>query len=40
VPEEGSWDCLSPNMPAQTGHEPCNPGSDGIQVVRFVFQQN
>ena len=40
VPEQGSWDCLSNKMTAQTVHEPCNPGSGGIQVVRFVFQQN
>lgn len=40
VPQQGSWDCISPKMTAKTVHEPCTPDSGGIQVVRFVFQQN
>lgn len=40
VAEEGKWDCVSEKMSIQTVAEPCSPGSDGIQVVRLVFQQN
>jgi hypothetical protein len=40
VPQEGSWDCQSNTMTIQTDHEPCEPGSSGIQVVRIVFRQN
>jgi hypothetical protein len=40
VAQEGSWDCISDKMTAVTVSEPCAPGSDGVQVARFVFQQN
>ena len=40
VPAEGSWDCLSPTVAAETVAEPCTPDSGGVQIVRIVFQQN
>lgn len=40
VPAEGSWDCLSTTVTAQTAAEPCAPDSGGVQIVRIVFQQN
>ena len=40
APGEGSWDCISTTVTAQTTTEPCNPDSGGIQIVRIVFQQN
>jgi hypothetical protein len=40
VAERGSWDCISDKMTAITVQEPCTPGSEGIQAVRIVFQQN
>jgi hypothetical protein len=39
VGEEGSWDCISDKMTAKTVHEPCEPNT-GVQVARFIFQQN
>jgi hypothetical protein len=40
VSAEGSWDCISEKMTAKTVHEPCDPNSGGVQVARFIFQQN
>ena len=40
VPAEGSWECRSTTVTAQTATEPCAPESGGIQIVRIVFQQN
>ena len=40
VPAEGSWDCISPTVSAQTVGEPCAPNSGGAQIVRIVFQKN
>jgi hypothetical protein len=40
VPAEGSWDCISTTVTAQTFSEPCAPDSGGVQIVRMVFQQN
>jgi hypothetical protein len=40
VAAEDGWDCISDKMTIQTVSEPCSPESDGIQVVRIVFQQN
>jgi hypothetical protein len=40
VPAEGSRDCVSPTVTAQTVAEPCAPDSGGVQIVRIVFQQN
>jgi hypothetical protein len=40
VPAEGSWDCRSTTVTAQTVAEPCAPDSGGTQIVRIVFQQN
>jgi hypothetical protein len=40
VPAEGSWDCRSTTVTAQTVAEPCAPDSGGVQIVRIVFQQN
>jgi hypothetical protein len=40
VPAEGSWDCVSDTVTAQTVAEPCAPDSGGVQIVRIVFQQN
>lgn len=40
VPAEGSRDCISTTVTAQTVGDPCAPDSGGVQVVRIVFQQN
>lgn len=40
VPAEGSRDCISTTVTAQTSAEPCAPESGGVQIVRMVFQQN
>ncbi len=40
APAEGSWDCISTTVTAQTVSEPCAPDSGGVQIVRIVFQQN
>jgi hypothetical protein len=40
VPAEGSRDCISTTVTAQTVSEPCTAGSGGVQIVRIVFQQN
>ncbi len=40
VPGEGSWDCISTRVTAQTVAGPCAPDSGGVQIVRIVFQQN
>jgi hypothetical protein len=40
VPAEGSWECISTTVTAQTVMEPCAPESSGVQIVRIVFQQN
>jgi hypothetical protein len=40
VPAEGSWECRSTTVTAQTVAEPCAPDSGGAQIVRIVFQQN
>jgi len=40
VPAEGSWDCISTTVNAETTAEPCAPESGGVQIVRIVFQQN
>jgi hypothetical protein len=40
VPAEGSWECISTTVTAQTVTEPCAPESGGVQIVRIVFQQN
>jgi hypothetical protein len=40
VPAEGSWDCVSTTVTAQTVAEPCAPDSGGVQILRIVFQQN
>lgn len=40
VPAEGSWECRSETVTAQTVSEPCAPDSGGVQIVRIVFQQN
>jgi hypothetical protein len=40
VPAQGSKDCISPAVTAQTVAEPCAPDSGGVQIVRFIFQQN
>jgi hypothetical protein len=40
VAQEGGWDCISDKMTAVTVHEPCEPGSGGVQVARFVFTKN
>jgi hypothetical protein len=40
VPAEGSRDCMSTTVTAQTVSEPCAPESGGVQIVRIVFQQN
>jgi hypothetical protein len=40
VPGQGSWDCISSTVTAQTVSEPCTPESGGVQIVRIVFQQN
>jgi len=40
VPAEGSRDCVSTTVTAQTATEPCAPESGGVQVVRIVFQKN
>jgi hypothetical protein len=40
APAEGSWDCLSPTVTAETVEIPCTPDSGGVQIVRIVFQQN
>jgi hypothetical protein len=40
APAEGSWDCLSPTVTAETVEVPCDTGSGGVQIVRIVFQQN
>jgi len=37
---EGSWDCISTTVTAQTAAEPCAPDSGGVQIVRIVFQKN
>jgi len=38
-PAEGSRDCISNTVTAETVAEPCAAGT-GVQVVRIVFQQN
>jgi hypothetical protein len=40
VSEKDSWDCISNKMTMVTVHEPCEPDSGGVQVLRIVFQQN
>lgn len=40
VPAEGSRDCISTTVTAQTFSEPCAPDSGGIQILRIIFQQN
>jgi hypothetical protein len=40
VPSEGSRDCISNTVTAQTATDPCAPDSGGVQIVRIVFQQN
>lgn len=40
VPQEGSSNCISNTMTAQTVSQPCTPDSGGVQVVRFVFRKN
>ncbi len=40
VSAEGSRDCTSTTVTAQTVAEPCAPDSGGVQIVRVVFQQN
>ena len=39
VPAEGSRDCISNTVTAETVAEPCDPDT-GAQIVRIVFQQN
>jgi hypothetical protein len=39
VPAEGSRDCISNTVTAETVGEPCDPDT-GAQIVRIVFQQN
>jgi hypothetical protein len=40
VPDEGSWDCISNQVDAKTVAEPCGPTSDGVQMVRIIFQHD
>ncbi|MGD8465572.1 MAG: hypothetical protein PVI09_17060 [Anaerolineae bacterium] len=40
VPAEGSRDCQSNTVTAQTVSEPCAPDSGGVQIVRIIFQLN
>ncbi len=40
VPAEGSQDCISTTVTAETTADPCAPESGGVQIVRIVFQQN
>jgi hypothetical protein len=40
VAAEGSRDCISTTVTAQTVGDPCAPDSGGVQIVRIVFQQN
>jgi hypothetical protein len=40
VPAEGSKDCISTTVTAETTADPCTPESGGVQIVRIVFQQN
>jgi hypothetical protein len=40
VPAEGSKDCISTTVTAETTADPCAPESGGVQIVRIVFQQN
>ena len=40
VPAEGSKDCISTTVTAETTADPCAPESGGIQIVRIVFRQN
>lgn len=40
APAQGSWDCISTTVIAQTVADPCTPDSGGAQILRIVFQQN
>ena len=40
VPDDGHLQCISNQLTATTVESPCAPGSEGVQVVRIVFQQN
>jgi len=40
VPAQGSKNCISPTVTAQTAADPCAPDSGGVQIVRIIFQQN
>ena len=40
VPDDGHVQCISNQLTATTVDSPCAPGSEGVQVVRIVFQQN
>ncbi len=40
VPAQGRWKCISTSVTAQTTAESCAPDSDGVHMVRIVFQQN
>jgi hypothetical protein len=40
VPDDGHVQCISNQLTATTVESPCKPGSEGVQVVRIVFQQN
>ena len=40
VPAEGSRDCVSNTVTAQTVSAPCDPDSGGVQIVRIIFQLN
>lgn len=39
APAQGSRECQSPTVTAQTVAEPCAPDSGGVQIVRIIFQQ-
>ena len=40
VPDDGHLQCISNQLTVTTVDSPCAPGSEGVQVVRIVFQQN
>ena len=40
APAQGSWDCMSPTVTAQTVADPCVPDSGGVKILRIVFQQH
>ena len=40
VAAEGSKDCISTTVTAETTADPCTPESGGVQIVRIIFQLN